>query len=110
MRTAADQSPALREMVQRIAQAVRPDKIILFGSRARDEAGSASDLDLLVIAPSSLPKWRRAASLYRLLGGIGVPKDVLWWTQEEVDEWGSVKSHFITTVVREGKVLYEGAP
>ncbi|RLC91516.1 MAG: nucleotidyltransferase domain-containing protein, partial [Chloroflexi bacterium] len=33
--------------------------------------------------------------------------DIVWWTPEEVEEWRGVRSHFINTALREGKVLYE---
>ncbi|MBL7063903.1 MAG: nucleotidyltransferase domain-containing protein [Anaerolineae bacterium] len=100
-------SEIVAEMATRIRETVCPDKIILFGSRAREEARPDSDFDLLVIAPSTLPRWRRTPSLYRLLAGLGVSKDIVWWTPEEVEEWRGAKSHFINTAIREGKVLYE---
>nr|HID13700.1 nucleotidyltransferase domain-containing protein [Anaerolineae bacterium] len=100
-------SETIAEMVARIRDAIRPDKIVLFGSRAREEARPDSDFDLLIIAPSTLPRWQRTPPLYRLLAGLGVPKDIVWWTPEEVEEWRAVKSHFINTALREGKVLYE---
>ncbi|MFB3892440.1 MAG: nucleotidyltransferase domain-containing protein [Phycisphaerae bacterium] len=98
---------AISEMARRIREAINPDRIILFGSRGRGEGGPRSDFDLLIVAPSSLPRWRRAAALYRLLAGVGVPKEIVWWTPEEVEEWRLVRSHFISTAIREGKVLYE---
>ena len=97
----------LLEMVERIRLATHPDRIVLFGSRGRDAGYSQSDYDLLVVAPSDLPRGRRTVSLYRLLAGVGVPKDIVWWTPEEVADWQGVRSHFISTALREGKVLYE---
>jgi predicted nucleotidyltransferase len=97
----------ITEMVTRIRDAVQPDRIVLFGSQARQEARPGSDFDLLVIAPSALPRWQRTPPLYRLLAGLGVPKDIVWWTPEEISEWRGVKSHFVNTALREGKVLYE---
>ena len=99
--------PLLREVVARIRRTVDPDRVILFGSRARGDAGPESDLDILVVPPSPLPRWKRTVPLYRALAGLGVPKDVVWWTPDEIDEWREVRSHFITTAVREGTVLYE---
>ena len=99
--------PLLREVVARIRRTVDPDRVILFGSRARGDAGPESDLDILVVAPSPLPRWKRTVPLYRALAGLGVPKDVVWWTPDEIDEWREVRTHFITTAVREGRVLYE---
>ncbi len=39
----------VESVVGRIAEAIRPDKIILFGSRARDGERPGSDIDLLII-------------------------------------------------------------
>jgi predicted nucleotidyltransferase len=99
----------VEEMVTRIVEHFHPQRVILFGSRARGEARADSDFDLLIIAPSDEPRWRRTVPIYRLLAGTGVPKDIVWWTPEEITEWHEVKSHFIHTVLREGKVLYERA-
>ena len=98
---------AIHEMAERIRRAIDPDRIILFGSRARGGGGPGSDYDLLIVAPSPLPRGRRAAPIYGLLAGVGVPKDIVWWTPEEVEEWRGVRSHFINTALREGRVLYE---
>ncbi len=97
----------LSEITSRIRDAVQPDRVVLFGSHARGDAKPGSDLDILIVAPSDLPRWKRTPPIYRLLAGLGVPKDVVWWTPEEIDEWRGVKSHFISTALREGKVLYE---
>ena len=96
----------LEEMVRRIVEAVHPDKIILFGSHARGEAGSDSDVDLLIIAPSDQPNWRRTGLLYQVLRGIGVSKDILWATPEEAAFWADGLCHVIAVAQREGRVLY----
>ncbi len=96
-------------ITQRIVERFHPLRVILFGSHARGEADSDSDYDLLIIAPSDKPRWQRTVPVYRALAGMGVPKDIVWWTPEEIAEWDGVKSHFINTVLREGKVLYENA-
>jgi len=98
---------AIESITRQIVDHFHPRRLILFGSRARGDAGSDSDFDLLLVAPSEEPRWQRAVPVYRALAGLGVPKDIVWWTPEEIAEWGGVKSHFITTVLREGKVLYE---
>ena len=99
----------LDEIVRRIVEAVDPDRIILFGSRARGDADPDSDYDILIIAPSSLPPGQRTVPVYRALVGLRVPKDVVWWTAEEAAAWRNVKAHFITRVLHEGKVLHERA-
>ena len=108
-RTSKVSTRTLEEMVARIVAHFHPQRLILFGSHARGEAREDSDFDLLIIAPSSEPRWRRTVPVYRLLAGLGVPKDIVWWTPEEIAEWRDVKSHLIHRVLREGKVLYEKA-
>ncbi len=95
------------EMVRRIVRTAHPQKIILFGSRARDEARPDSDIDLLVIADSPKPRHQRAAPLYGAVSDILVAMDILVYTPGEVEEWSEVPQAFVTTVIREGQVLYE---
>jgi predicted nucleotidyltransferase len=43
------------------------ERVVLFGSTARDEAGLTSDLDLLIVWDTDLPFLERTAALYRTL-------------------------------------------
>lgn len=97
----------LRDVVRRIVDVSHPHKIILFGSRARGTSRSGSDVDLLIIADSREPRYRRSAPLYGALSDIMVPMDIVVYTPGEVEEWGTVAQAFVSTAVREGKVLYE---
>jgi predicted nucleotidyltransferase len=96
----------LNEVVRRILTVGAPYKIVLFGSRARGEAGPHSGLDLLIIEDSDLPRYQRAPRYLRALIGVFPAKDLVVWTPEEVAEWRSVQNAFITTALREGKTLY----
>ena len=95
------------EIVRRIVETVQAERVILFGSRARRDARPESDVDLLVIAYSTQPRYRRSAPLYGVLSDILVPMDIMVYTPEEVEEWKNVRQAFVTTAIREGKVLYE---
>lgn len=97
----------LEVVVERIVEVARPRQIILFGSRARSDARSDSDIDLLVIAPSTEPRYQRSGPLYGILSDIMVPMDIVVYSPEEVAEWSQVPQAFVTTAVREGKLLYE---
>ena len=97
----------IEEIVRRIVETVHPEKIILFGSLAREDARPESDLDLLIIAHSREPRYRRSAPLYGILSDILIPMDILVYSPEEVEDWSGVRRAFITTAIREGKVLYE---
>ena len=97
----------VEEIVRRIVETLSPHKVILFGSQARGDARPGSDIDLLVIADSTQPRYRRSAPLYGVLSDILAPMDILVYSPEEVQEWSEVRQAFVTTAMREGKVLYE---
>jgi predicted nucleotidyltransferase len=97
----------LQDIAARIAKAIQPQKIILFGSWARGERGSHSDIDLLIIQESTLPRPQRYAQVRRLFWGMGMPMDILVYTPEEFSRFQSVPGSFTHTVAREGRVLYE---
>lgn len=97
----------IQAIVDRIAEAVQPQKVILFGSWARGEQGPHSDIDLVVIQESTLSHPQRYAQIRRLFWGLGQPMDILVYTPEEFERYRSVPGSFTHTITREGKVLYE---
>ena len=100
----------LRDIVRRLVAAIDPDRIILFGSRARGDAKPDSDVDLLLIKASNEPPHRRVIKAYRALMGIGIPKDILWRTPEEIANWAAVPTYVTTAALREGRLLYKKQP
>jgi predicted nucleotidyltransferase len=107
MRNVVVDENVLQEIVRRLVAAIDPDRIVLFGSRARGDAKPDSDVDLLVIKDSDEPAHRRVIHAYRALTGLGVPKDILWRTPAEIEEWSRVGNYVTTEALREGRVLYE---
>ena len=95
----------LREIVRRIVEAVAPEKIILFGSAARGEMGPDSDLDLLVVK-SCENRREVARAIRQSLLGIGVPKDVVVVTPEDIEEQKDIPGMIVRAALREGKILY----
>ena len=66
------QDPALAEVVGRLVEAYVPERVYLFGSKARGDAGPDSDCDLMVIVPDDAPAERRRSRLaYEVLWGTG---------------------------------------
>lgn len=98
---------AIAEAVRQIVEGFAPEQIILFGSHARGTAGPNSDADLLVVMPVSGSKRRKAVEIDLALAEIGMPKDVIVVTPEEVERYRNVVGTIIYPALREGKVLYD---
>ncbi len=97
----------LDEVVSRIVRAVDPERIVLLGSQARGTARAGSDLDLLVVMDSPLPRHRRVVPILKALAGIMIGKDVVAYTPGEIEEWRGVREAFITSILAEGRTLYK---
>lgn len=96
----------INEIVNRVVSNYHPEKIILFGSYAYGEPTEHSDLDLLIIKESNLPRYKRGREVRKYLRGMKVAVDLVVYTRDEVERWKEVKPAFITTVFEKGKVLY----
>ena len=102
-----ERNPALAEIVRRLVAAYEPERIYLFGSVARGDAGPDSDFDLLIVVADDAPPDRRGSALaYRSLWGAGTAVDAVVCT----NQWFSARTHLKAslpgTVLREGKLLY----
>jgi predicted nucleotidyltransferase len=96
-----------REELARLVKAAAGagvERVVLFGSTARDEAGLASDLDLLIVWDTDLPFLERTAALYRALRPQ-VAVDLLVYTPEEMEQMAD--RPIMRQIEREGRVLYE---
>jgi predicted nucleotidyltransferase len=108
MHRAATLSPALvRRIVDTIVAGFDPYRIILFGSRARDDARPDSDLDLLVEIETELPRRERARRIRSAFDPYPWPMDIVVYTPAETEKWRQAAASLVSTVLREGKVLYE---
>ncbi len=105
----ASEDAAIEELVQRLVEALGPERIYLFGSRGRGEGGPESDYDLMVVVPGSdLPGYRRDQLAYGALRGVQVAKDVLVWTSDEFDFRRHLVASLPATILREGQLIYGG--
>jgi predicted nucleotidyltransferase len=92
-------------MVRRIVRQFRPERVILFGSHARGEAGPDSDVDLLVVM--RVRGLRKQGIQIRVaLHDIRVPKDVIVTSPEDFEWRKDVPGTIEYPAAREGKVLY----
>jgi predicted nucleotidyltransferase len=95
----------LRRRVCEYLQGTAVERAIVFGSFARGDADCASDLDLILIEPTTLPPLERGRAhlaLFRL--GIGL--DLLVYTPEEYERLKAESDPLIERVEREGVVVY----
>lgn len=106
-RLAGTLDPHLAEALRRLVEAYRPERIYLFGSHARGDAGPDSDYDLLVVVPDDAPPERRRSRLaYQALHGTGVAVDVLVTTRSYFEARRHLKASLPGTVLREGRLLH----
>jgi predicted nucleotidyltransferase len=97
-------------MVEKIARAVDPRQIILFGSRARGQETPSSDLDLLVIQDTGRPSREVRRQIEYLLWGRRFGVDLIVVTPEQVERNVADGNPFYTRhILQEGKVLYDRA-
>jgi predicted nucleotidyltransferase len=96
----------LAEVVRRIVDVARPDRIVLFGSAARGQMGPDSDLDLLVVKSGVSHRRQLAQQIYRGLLGLTVPVDVIVVTPEDVEQYRDKVGSIIGPALDEGQVVY----
>lgn len=96
----------IREMVNRIVEKFQPEKIILFGSHARENASPDSDVDLLVIMSFSGSKREKMIEIGVALHDIPLPKDIIITTPEEFEWRKEVVGTVERPAAREGRLLY----
>lgn len=99
----------IEEMVRRIVSQFNPEKVILFGSHARGEAGPDSDVDLLVVMAVEGSKRRKATEIDVALFGIDVPIDLIVVRPEELERYRHQIGSIFYPALREGQVLYDRA-
>ncbi len=90
-----------------IVERFHPRRIIMFGSRARGDAGAESDLDLMVEMETDLSPPRRAMAIDALFGLRGWAMDVLVYTPQEVEQQRQYRNSMLRIIEAEGTVLYE---
>jgi len=98
----------IQRMARRIVRRFKPERIILFGSRARGDATPDSDVDLLVVMPVTGSRREKQLEIRLALhhGFATVPTDVILVTPQEYITDARLSGTIVRPAVREGKVLY----
>lgn len=103
-----DRERKLTEALERIVselKALGALRIILFGSLARGEIDTSSDLDLFVLMPSTRQSAEWMDLIYQKVRR-GVAADILVYNEEDFVKM-LPESAFLQEILASGKVLYE---
>lgn len=97
----------LVEITSKIVERFHPRRVVLFGSRARGQAHSESDVDLFVEMESDLTPPERAIAIDEIFGLRDWPLDLIVYTPQEVERYRNVHGTLMKRIESEGRVLYE---
>jgi predicted nucleotidyltransferase len=99
----------LELILERILTVADPEVVYLFGSHGRGEADDLSDIDLLIVEKSTLPRQHRGKRVIAEMRGFPASFDLLFYTPAELaDELGDPRS-FASIVTASGRIIYERA-
>lgn len=93
--------------IEIIVQVADPDKIILFGSRARGDNKKDSDYDICVIKRDVEHRRKLAQKLYRSLYGVRISIDIIVETPENFDEFKDDPFLVYKQIARDGVLIYD---
>ncbi len=105
--TGIDQS-TLDEIIRRVVDVARPEKIILFGSAARGEMNRHSDVDLLIIKDGA-DALELMGEIYMNLDGVGAAVDAVVVTPDDLERYRDSHAVIIKPALKEGRVVYESS-
>jgi predicted nucleotidyltransferase len=97
----------IKEIAVKIIDEFHPERIVLFGSYARGEATTDSDVDLLVIMPSFAGKnVLKAIEIIKKVQPT-FPIDLLVRTSDQVQRRVAMNDYFLKDITKKGAVLYK---
>jgi predicted nucleotidyltransferase len=97
----------IEQVAVRLGTAANAERVILFGSYARGDAREHSDVDFMIVAESTLPRFKRSRELYKMLRPHPFGMDIVVYTPEEIERGKRTPVSFVSSVLQEGKTLYD---
>ncbi len=99
----------LLNVKERLVDGFAPNKIILFGSQARETADDRSDVDILVVCSFTGKRRHLMLEMDRALRGLNLARDIMILTPEEFELDRHIPGTIARPAWKEGRVLYESA-
>ena len=96
----------IKRVAKQIGAAINAERVVLFGSYSRGQPGRHSDVDLMIITESKLPRFKRSRGLYKMFRPYPFGMDLVVYTPQEIEKGKRSPLSFVSTVLKEGKVLY----
>lgn len=101
-----DQEETIEKAGRRLAAAAgKSAQIILFGSHARGDAGTDSDLDFLVIEQEVENRVAESVRLRDAVGDVGMPVDVIVLDKALASRRAKVPGTMVHHALRDGRIL-----
>lgn len=98
----------IEELGRRVGLELHARRVVLFGSHAAGNPTDGSDVDLLVVAETSLPPLKRYGLVRRMLADYPAAFDIVVKTPEEYERSRTVVNSIIYFAEKTGTVLYAG--
>ncbi|HEY1796442.1 MAG TPA: HEPN domain-containing protein [Stellaceae bacterium] len=99
--------PVPKELLDSIVAHFNPQRVILFGSQARGDAGPDSDIDLMVVVDDDTPTERLSGeSVSKSRAGYRGTADILPWRASVFRTRAQARASLPATALREGITLY----
>lgn len=99
---------AVKDLITKIEEGYKPEKIILFGSCAYGTPNRDSDIDLLIIKKTKKRPIDRRIKVRRLVSDPHrrIPFEPLVLTPHEIENRIKIGDQFIKQIMEKGEVLY----
>ena len=98
--------PVLEEITRLLVDRCAPERVVLFGSRARGDHHPDSDYDIIVVLDTPLDESARDGPVREALGKRGSNVDVIVYTPTEFDRTRGDVGALAYAGEVEGRILY----
>lgn len=96
----------LEVIATRLIREFAPERIILFGSRARGDYAHDSDYDLVVVMPEGVDRRAMTVAMRRRLADLPAAKDIIVTTAADLARGSHIAGSIADEASRQGVDLY----